>query len=97
MTDVCPNCKGTANLIIHWYKPNRKSDRIIYRCRELRTQSDVCEQARRRFLKLWDQTGKQLREKGKVDSELLRRYRDAKAALLVASGALDEEYSKHAI
>lgn len=97
MNDVCPNCKGTANLKIHWYKPKRNSKTIIYRCPKPQTQVDVCEQSGRRFLRLWEQARQQLLEGGQVDSKLLGRYRDARAAFLVARGALNEEYSKHAI
>lgn len=102
MQSICRNCQGAYSGPIHWYKVRPNSREIIYRCRKVGensiglTQEEVVVQARKRFLKLWAQVRQKHLQNETCPEQLYAAYQDARAAMLVAQGAMNEEFSKYA-
>lgn len=59
------------------------------------TQEERCKEAKAQFLQLHERARRKLRENGVCPEGLWMKYQSARAAFLIAQGALDEEFSIH--
>lgn len=57
------------------------------------TQEERCKEAKAQFLQLHERVRRKLRESGICPEGLWMKYQSARAAFLIAQGALDEEFS----